>query len=765
MKALFKSAKIATVAIAGIALLAALLLYWNSLNSKQQALSSAAPGDEIAYQPRQVIDTSGFGTAINSVGTWKPEASLAVIASYWKDFGYRRVRELDQELSSPRRTTAQKITLQWTKAELLNYEGEPAKAYETLKAVRAGLLNRPEAAQFLYSVIYYQGLTGLRLGETENCVHCRGTSACILPFDRAAVHQFPRGSRLAVQHFTEYLKEFPDDLEVRWLLNLAHMTLGQYPEKVDPRYRISLDKLAQSKFNIGEFQDISYLTGLDHDNQAGGSIMDDFDGDGRLDLVLSCMDPTRALRYFHNTGTGKFVASTPAGFSGQLGGLNCVQADYNNDGYLDILVVRGAWLKDPIRPSLLRNNGNGTFSDVTVQAGLHEPVNSNAGVWADYDNDGYLDLFICCEKQPSRLYHNEHNGTFKEVAGRAGLLTTTEVYCKGAAWIDYDGDDYPDLFTNYLDGASHLFRNNRSGHFTDVTGSAGLRGPIQGFSCWEFDYDNDGRPDLFATSYERTPDSIVQGVLGEAHPGNTSKLYRNVDGTRFEDVTQKCGLDLVFGTMGSNFGDFDNDGFLDMYLATGDPNYGTLIPNRMFKNVDGQRFSDITGSSRTGHLQKGHGVACGDWDRDGNIDLFVEMGGAVPGDEYHNALFQNPGHDSQWLTVKLVGKKSNRAAIGARLKVVTSGPAPRTIYRSITSGSSFGGNPLQQTIGLGKTERVASLEVHWPTSHTTQTFRDLAVNQSLEVTEFAAQPRVLNWPKLPTPMIPKPKTTLTTAAK
>ena len=138
-------------------------------------------------------------------------------------------------------------------------------------------------------------------------------------------------------------------------------------------------------------------------------------------------------------------------------------------------------------------------------------------------------------------------------------------------------------------------------------------------------------------------------------------------------MTKEAGLDMVFATMGSNFGDFDNDGYLDFYLGTGDPNLATLVPNRMFKNVGGQRFAEITGSSGTGHLQKGHGVACGDWDRDGNVDIFIEMGGAIHGDKYHNVLFQNPGQGNHWLTVKLVGKKTNRAAIGARIKVVTAG--------------------------------------------------------------------------------------------
>src|SRR5580698_10640403 len=149
--------------------------------------------------------------------------------------------------------------------------------------------------------------------------------------------------------------------------------------------------------------------------------------------------------------------------------------------------------------------------------------------------------------------------------------------------------------------------------------------------------------------------------------------------------------------MGSNFGDFDNDGYLDFYLATGEPHLGTLIPNRLFKNVAGKRFAEITASSRTGHLQKGHSVAIGDWDRNGTADLFIQLGGAVEGDRYHNVMFQNPGQGNNWLNVKLIGgqtkdgtgKKTNRAAIGARIKVVTAGAQPLTVQRHVSSGSSF----------------------------------------------------------------------------
>jgi ASPIC and UnbV/FG-GAP-like repeat len=201
--------------------------------------------------------------------------------------------------------------------------------------------------------------------------------------------------------------------------------------------------------------------------------------------------------------------------------------------------------------------------------------------------------------------------------------------------------------------------------------------------------------------------------------------------------------------MGSNFGDFDNDGWLDFYLGTGAPDLSIVVPNRMFKNVQGGRFADITASSGTGNLQKGHGVSCADWDRDGDLDLFIEMGGASPGDRYHNILFENPGQGNHWLSLKLIGAKTNRAAIGARIKVVTAGLHARTIYRHVSSGSSWGANPLEQHIGLEKAERIAVLEIHWPTSGSTQVFRDLAVDQAIQVTEFADEYRVLTRKPIP----------------
>jgi len=724
--------------------------------SGSRATTSTDGSRAIQFRPREAIDVSGFSVVGPSLKPWKADASLVTIGESWRGAGYKLIATLAKTLDDARsrKDPREIVALLMTKAQILNYEGESNSSYEVAQEARSlAEADDKVASEWLYTIIFFQGVTALRRGENDNCIMCRGESSCILPISAAAVHTKPEGSRLAIRHFTEYLERFPDDLAVRWLLNLAHMTLGEHPDKVDRRFLISLDRFRNSEFDIGKFRDVGHLVGVDRFNQAGGAIMEDFDNDGLLDIVVSCFDATLGAAYFQNRGDGTFLdRSKEAGLTGQLGGLVCYQTDYNNDGRTDIFISRGAWYPHPVRPSLLRNDGARGFTDVTKEAGLLAPVNSNGAAWADYDNDGWLDLFVCCEQQPNRLYHNRRDGTFEEVSDKAGVRVENQrLFCKGVAWIDFDNDNDPDLFINNLGGPAELHRNNGDGTFTNVTAQLGIAGPYRGFSCWAWDYDNDGWLDIFATSYDRSLEDVVSGLLGQPHSRYPNSLYRNTGGKGFEDVTREVGLDMVFATMGSNYADFDNDGFLDMYLSTGDPSLSTLVPNRMFKNVGGKRFAEITGSSGTGHLQKGHAVACGDWDRDGDVDLFVEMGGVINGDRYHDILFQNPGQGNHWLTVKLVGRKTNRAAIGARIKLVTAGREPLTVHRHVSSGSSFGANPLEQTIGLGKAERIALLEVHWPTSGTTQVFRDIPVDQGIEITEFAETYRRLTWKHIPQP--------------
>jgi hypothetical protein len=193
--------------------------------------------------------------------------------------------------------------------------------------------------------------------------------------------------------------------------------------------------------------------------------------------------------------------------------------------------------------------------------------------------------------------------------------------------------------------------------------------------------------------------------------------------------------------MGLNFGDLDNDGFLDFYLGSGNPSYASAIPNLLFHNKDGKKFVDVTASSGTGILPKGHGVVFADLDNDGDEDLFVVMGGAVPGDQHTARLFENPGNSNSWIDIRLVGVESNRAALGAQIKVTVNDEerGTRSIYRRVGSGGSFGASPFEQHIGLGKSGRIEKLEIWWPATNTTQRFENIAKNQFIEIQEFSKE--------------------------
>jgi hypothetical protein len=407
--------------------------------------------------------------------------------------------------------------------------------------------------------------------------------------------------------------------------------------------------------------------------------------------------------------------------------------------------LRGGW-EFAQRKSLLRNNCDGTFSDVTVASGLAEPTSSQTAVWVDINNDGLLDLFVGNENSPAQLFLNKGDGTFEDIAVLAGVSGDGSSFSKGVAAADYDNDGFVDLYVSNLDGRNFLYRNNHNNTFTELALKAGVPGSNKGFATWFFDYDNDGLPDIFATSYFASVDDTVRTYLGLDHNAITLKLYKNLGNGTFRDVTSEVGLDKVFMPMGGNFGDIDNDGYLDMYLGTGNPSYASLIPNVLLHNHDGKYFTDVTFSSGTGELDKGHAIAFADLSNSGNEDIVAEVGGATIGDSHALRLFRNPGNGNDWITVKLIGVKTNRVAIGARIKIIVEneGSGTRSIYRTVGSGGSFGASPLQQHIGLGKSAKLLSLEVDWPVSKTHQVFRNVEKNQFLEIKEFADQYAKLN---------------------
>ena len=239
--------------------------------------------------------------------------------------------------------------------------------------------------------------------------------------------------------------------------------------------------------------------------------------------------------------------------------------------------------------------------------------------------------------------------------------------------------------------------------------------------------------------------------LGKPVPkaGNVFLYRNNHDGT-FTDVTSEVGLNKVVYSMGANFGDIDNDGYADMYFGTGNPDFKSLVPNKLFKNIGGKKFADVTISSRTGNLQKGHGVAFADLRNTGIQDIFIKMGGAYKGDSYSSSLYVNPGQsNNNWISLKLKGVKANRAAIGSRIKVTfNENGAERSVFKDVNSGGSFGSNPLRQEIGIGQAKSIDDIEIKWAGSQTVQHLRNIQPNQFLQITEGNNQPEVMHLKKL-----------------
>ncbi|HUR45310.1 MAG TPA: FG-GAP-like repeat-containing protein [Candidatus Saccharimonadales bacterium] len=603
-----------------------------------------------------------------------------------------------------------------------------------------------------------KGIAFFRLGEQENCLATHNADSCVFPLKPKAYHLLPRGSRGAIALFDAALAENPDDFKARWLLNLAHMTLGEYPDKVNPQSLIPA-KCFASEYEMPRFYDVSDGLGVDANDLAGGVIVDDFDNDGLYDLVISAWDAKGQLRYFHNNGNGTFKERTSeAGLVGEVGALNIQQTDYNNDGLLDIWMLRGAWLGKGgrIPNSLLRNNGDGTFSDVTEQAGLLSFHPTQASRWFDYDGDGWLDLFIGNESTDPRdpdyceLYHNNRDGTFTECAKACGINVAQ--FIKGVACADYDNDGRPDLYLSVRrEGPKLLLHNDgpdASGqwHFSNVAPRTGVNNHVLSFGTFFFDYDNDGWEDLLLFGYD-LPNGVAdvaKDYMGLPNEAAKPRLYHNNRDGTFRDVTAEAHLNRVCHTMGHNYGDLDNDGWLDFYCGTGDPDFTTLIPNRMFRNAEGKFFQDVTTATGTGHIQKGHGVAFADFNDDGFQDVYSALGGAYSGDFARNALFLNPGNTNHWVKLKLVGTKANRAAIGARIKLTLKTPTgARELYRTVSSGGNFGSNPLRQEIGLGDAKSIIAVDIRWPGSDTRQTLTGLEVDRAYQIKEGEAAPLVL----------------------
>jgi hypothetical protein len=466
----------------------------------------------------------------------------------------------------------------------------------------------------------------------------------------------------------------------------------------------------------GTFTDVTREAGLAMESYGLGCAVADYDNDGFEDIYITTVGSNHL---FHNLGNGKFADVTvKAGVADPGFSTSAVWFDYDNDGKLDLFVthyIDWSIAKDQYctldnknksyctpqtykgeSSTLFHNRGDGTFENVTKRAGLYDPTGKSLGVaMLDYDNDGWMDLFVANDTEPNKLYHNNHNGTFTDVAVQVGVAFSESGRVRAGMGVDagdYDGSGWQSLVIgNFTNESMSLYRNDGSGLFVDEEISSGIRQmSLQAltFGCFFFDYDLDGRLDIFAANGHVSDDiSVVQPTLKYAQP---AILFHNSGNRKFEDASAKVGPAMqqpVVGR-GAAYLDYDNDGDLDLVITA---NNG---PARLLRNEN--------------------------------------------------------GNQNDMLRVKLVGTRSNRDGIGARVTVTTS--SGTRLFRMVKTGSSYASqSELPLTFGLGTPQagRTVGLEIVWPSGQK-DSLSKIGANQLITVKEgsgiISARPIVLAKP-------------------
>ena len=498
-----------------------------------------------------------------------------------------------------------------------------------------------------------------------------------------------------------------------------------------------------------------------------GAAFLDYDNDGWQDILLvngtrlagMPQGQTPTCRLYHNNGDGSFTDVTQkAGITRTGWGQSVAVGDYDNDGFDDIFISYFG------KNALYHNNGNGTFADVADKAGVavNQTRWGSGCAFLDYDRDGKLDLFVASyidldlktapvpESGPcmykgvmvacgppgltggvNTLFHNNGDGTFTDVSEKAGIRKTNGTYGLGVLVADYDNDGWPDVYVANDSAPAALYHNNKNGTFTDIAIEAGCAfsvdgKPQAGMGVTAGDYDHDGWLDIFKTNFS----------------GDTSTLYRNTGKAVFEDVTFPAGIGTTTRWLGWGCGflDVDNNGWADIFLVNGHvyPEVEKLTTEAgyaqrkvLYRNLQNGKFEDI--SERVGgpvmQPTSSRGCAFGDYDNDGDIDILINPVNAMP-----ELLRCDSTNQNNWITIKAVGTKSNRSGIGARLKCVTEDGNQIDEVRS--GGSYYSQNDLRVHFGLGKRDKVKTLEVRWPSGQV-DTLTDIAANQFITVKEGA----------------------------
>ena len=445
--------------------------------------------------------------------------------------------------------------------------------------------------------------------------------------------------------------------------------------------------------NVAPVLGINYAYGIC--SFGGGLSLCDFNGDGKDDLSFgSCVGSSPYL--FQNSNL-LFLNMTPGVLLADTMSSRCLLwADYDNDGDRDLFVTH-----DYGPPLLFRNDGNNTFSDVTNPAGIStDPIFSYSAVWADYDLDGFLDIYVVnrnsafIDRGPNYLFHNNGNGTFSDATFAAGLLDSTE-FTFQAAFFDYDNDAYPDLYlaNDKAFSPNVLYHNNGDGTFTDVTDSATTGVAIDAMGLAIGDYNNDGFLDIFVTN---TPFTGVGNIL----------LRNNGNGT-FSIVSDTLGVKGSRISWGANFVDFDNDRDEDLHVCTGSMGMPVSPKNHYYENLGNGTFLEDSLIAFASDSLQSFGSAVGDINEDGFYDLAIMN--ATPTDL---AYFQNSGNANHWIKLRLVGTLSNKDAIGTWIETWVGG-SKRVRYTMC--GVSFGSqNSHDEIFGLGAALQADSVILRWP---------------------------------------------------
>jgi hypothetical protein len=537
--------------------------------------------------------------------------------------------------------------------------------------------------------------------------------------------------------------------------------------------------LSTASETLSPFLDVAPKAGIEFKHQRGasdkkhlvetmgsGCALLDYDSDGLLDVLLInggttpdslVSEPVRPHALYRNLGNGQFKDVTAqAGLIGNGSyGQGVAVGDYDNDGHPDVYVTN-------FGPNVLyHNNGNGTFSDVTERAGVSAPGLSSSAAFFDFDNDGYLDLYVanylnyryeanpaCVEKNirsychpryfpgvAPNLYRNLGDGRFQEVSEKSGL-GRLEGKSLGVVAADFDGDGWMDIYVANDTTRNFLLKNNGNGTFADVTMLSGTgynsEGEAEaGMGVDASDFDGDGLMDLVVTNYDM----------------ETNALYHNEGGWQFSDQRWTAGVakaDHRFLGFGTGFFDFDNDGDRDLLIVNGhvldnvelireaityaQPNQ--LLENRsgtFVENLEFLRYSSLS-------PRVGRGASFGDVDNDGDLDVLISNSGQTP-----TLLINQVGQKKNWVLLKLIGTRSNRDAVGAKI-VITTDQLSQT--DQVTGGGSYlSASDLRAHVGLGDSETIKSLKIRWP-SGTEEVFRDLKANRVIEIKEGATKSEV-----------------------